>query len=65
MNDRRIVYDAKRTGKTLAELEEEASLLGRRFLPQEVASLAVFLAGEEANAINAHSLNVCGGVCFD
>ena len=54
-----------RTGRTAADIEAEASLLGRRLVPDEVAPLAVFLASDEALAINGQSLNVCGGGCFD
>lgn len=64
MNDKRLEYDARRTGKTFAQLEHDASPLGRRLLPDEVAALAVFLASDAAGAINGQSFNVCGGVCF-
>lgn len=65
MNDKRLEYDAQRTGKTFAELEQSASPLGRRLLPEEVAALAVFLASDAAAAINGQSFNVCGGLCFN
>ena len=65
MNDKRLEYDAGRTGKTFEQLEADASPLGRRLLPEEVAALAVFLSGDEAAAINGQSFNVCGGVCFN
>jgi len=65
MNDKRLEYDARRTGKTFEQIEESASLLGRRLDPDEVAALAVFLAGDSAGAINGQALNVCGGRCFN
>jgi NAD(P)-dependent dehydrogenase (short-subunit alcohol dehydrogenase family) len=61
LNDRRIEYDAKRLGKTFEQIEAEASPLGRRILPEEVAAAVVFLASEGANAINGQLINVCGG----
>lgn len=61
MNDLRIEYDAVRLGKSAAEIEADASPLGRRLTPEEVAELAVFLAGEGARAINGQLINVCGG----
>ena len=65
MNDKRLEYDADRTGQSFEQLEAAASPLGRRLLPEEVAALAVFLAGDEAAAINGQSFNVCGGICFN
>ncbi|MEK6234206.1 MAG: SDR family oxidoreductase, partial [Planctomycetales bacterium] len=61
MNDKRLEYDAKRTGQTIEELEQGASPLGRRLLPEEIAALASFLAGESSGGINGQLLNVCGG----
>jgi len=61
MNDKRIEYDAARLGRSLAEIEAAASPLGRRLLPEEIAPLAVFLAGDGALAINGQLINVCGG----
>ena len=64
MNDKRFEYDAARLGQSFEELERGASLLGRRLVPAEVASLITYLASDEAGAINGQSLNVCGGICF-
>lgn len=61
LNDKRIEYDARRLGKTFAQLEAEASPLGRRITPEEVAAAVAFLATDSANAINGQLLNVCGG----
>ena len=44
-----------------AELEKNASPLGRRLLPEEIAAMTVFLATEAASGINGQLLNVCGG----
>ncbi len=61
MNDRRIEYDAERLGTTFADLESQSSPLGRRLTPEEIAACALFLAGDEAAAINGQLINVCGG----
>jgi NAD(P)-dependent dehydrogenase (short-subunit alcohol dehydrogenase family) len=61
MNDKRIEYDCQRLGKSFEEIEAAASPLGRRLVPDEVAPLAVFLAGDGAAAINGQLINVCGG----
>lgn len=64
MNDKRLEYDAARLGTSTAELERQASPLGRRLSPDEVGALAVFLASDAAGAINGQSINVCGGLTY-
>ncbi len=61
MNDLRLQYDAQRLGTSVEQLERDASPLGRRLEPEEVAALIVFLAADEARAINGQLINVCGG----
>lgn len=61
MNDKRLDYDARRLDKTFEQLEAEASPLGRRLLPDEVAAVIAFLASEAAAAVNGQLINVCGG----
>ncbi len=61
MNDKRLQYDAQRLGVPFAQLEKEASPLGRRLEPEEIAALVAFLAGDGASAINGQCINVCGG----
>ena len=61
MNDKRLEYDEQRTGMAFEELEKNASPLGRRLLPEEIAAMTVFLATEAASGINGQLLNVCGG----
>ena len=61
MNNKRLEYDAQRLGTTIEALEAKASPLERRLAPDEIAALAVFLAQDQACAINGQSINVCGG----
>lgn len=65
MNDRRLDYDAKRLGTTVTALEAQASPLGRRLTTAEVAAVALFLASDEAAAVNGQLINVCGGTVMD
>jgi 3-hydroxybutyrate dehydrogenase len=64
LNDRRIQYDADRLGVGVEALERGLTPLGRRLEPDEIASLAVYLASDAAGAINGQSINVCGGKVF-
>ena len=61
MNDKRIEYDAQRSGKSFEAVEAQSSPLGRRLVPDEIAALVHFLAGDTAAAINGQLINVCGG----
>ncbi len=61
LNDKRLEYDSQRLGKSFQQLESEASPLGRRITPEEVAFTVAFLADEQATAINGQMINVCGG----
>ncbi len=61
MNDKRLEYDSKRLGKSFEEIEATASPLGRRLVPEEVAAVVIFLATDEARAVNGQLVNVCGG----
>jgi NAD(P)-dependent dehydrogenase (short-subunit alcohol dehydrogenase family) len=61
MNDLRMEYDSARLDTPIEELEAQASPLGRRITPEEIAPLAVFLASDGASAINGQLINVCGG----
>ncbi|HVC93543.1 MAG TPA: SDR family NAD(P)-dependent oxidoreductase [Pirellulales bacterium] len=62
MNDRRIEYDAQRRGVSFADQEASQTLLGRRLEPEEIAPLAVYLAGNVAGVVTGQAYNVCGGV---
>ena len=60
--DIRLAYDAQRTGRTLEEIEQGATLLGRRLEPDEVSPLAVYLASADAAGMSGQSINIDGGV---
>jgi NAD(P)-dependent dehydrogenase (short-subunit alcohol dehydrogenase family) len=62
MNDRRIAYDARRTGTPFEKLEQSLTPVGRRLEPDEVAPLAVYLAGDGARMVTGQAWNVCGGM---
>ncbi len=60
--DIRLAHDAERTGRSMAEIERGATLLGRRLEPDEVSPLAVYLASDDAAAMSGQSINIDGGV---
>jgi NAD(P)-dependent dehydrogenase (short-subunit alcohol dehydrogenase family) len=60
-NDRHSAFHAQRLGKSMAEYEEALTPIGRRLEPEEVAALAVFLAGPAAGAVTGQAYNVDGG----
>jgi NAD(P)-dependent dehydrogenase (short-subunit alcohol dehydrogenase family) len=64
MNDRRVAYDARRRGVSFEEQERSLTLLGRRIEPDEIAPLAVYLAGDEARMMTGQALNLDGGICM-
>ena len=60
-NDRRIEYDARRLGKSVAEFEATLTPIGRRLEPHEIAPLAVYLASPEAAVVTGQAYNIDGG----
>ena len=65
MSDNRLRYNAKLAGKSFEEVEKNLTPMGRRVEPEEIAALAVFLAGDEASSITGQAYNVdCGQVMF-
>jgi NAD(P)-dependent dehydrogenase (short-subunit alcohol dehydrogenase family) len=64
MNDKRVAYDAQRRGVSFEEQERSMTLLGRRIEPDEVAPLAVYLAGDDARMMTGQALNLDGGICM-
>jgi ketoreductase len=64
MNDRRLEYDARRRGVTVAELEASLTPIGGRLEPEDVAPLAMYLASDEARMVTGQAWNVDGGLAM-
>lgn len=62
MNDKRIEYDAQRLGRNLAEHEKSLTPIGGRLVPEDIAPMAVYLAGDEAKMITGQAYNIDGGL---
>ena len=62
MNDLRIEYDAERLGRDLAEHEQGLTPIGGRLVPEDIAPMAVYLAGDAARMVTGQAYNICGGV---
>ncbi len=61
-NDRRLLYDAKRLGVKLEDLESRLTPIGRRLEPEEIVPMAILLASDESAAITGQAFNICGGL---
>ena len=62
MNDRRLEYDSKRLGVSIAELESRLTPIGRRLDPEEIVPIAILLASDQSAAITGQAFNICGGL---
>jgi NAD(P)-dependent dehydrogenase (short-subunit alcohol dehydrogenase family) len=62
MNDRRIEYDAERLGRVLDEHEAGLTPIGGRLEPEDIAPMAVYLAGDAGRMITGQAYNICGGI---
>ncbi|MAE66478.1 MAG: 3-hydroxyacyl-CoA dehydrogenase [Phycisphaeraceae bacterium] len=62
MNDLRIEYDAARRGVSVEEHEKSATPMGRRLVPDEIAPMALYLAGDDGAAVTGQAFNIDGGV---
>jgi NAD(P)-dependent dehydrogenase (short-subunit alcohol dehydrogenase family) len=62
MNDRRLAYDAQRTGTAFEQIERSLTPIGRRLEPDEIAPLAVYLASDQARMVTGQAWNICGGM---
>lgn len=60
-SDKRLQFEANRTGLTFEELERRSTPIGRRLNPQEIVPLALLLAQKNAAAITGQAFNVDGG----
>ena len=61
MQDKRVAYDAARTGKSPEELVAGMTPVGRRLEPEEVAPVMIFLAGEESWVVTGQNFVVTAG----
>jgi NAD(P)-dependent dehydrogenase (short-subunit alcohol dehydrogenase family) len=62
MNDRRLEYDAGRRGVAVEELEATLTPIGGRLEPEDIAPLAVYLAGDESRTVTGQAWNIDGGM---
>ena len=62
MNDLRVAYDAERLGVDLERHEQSLTPIGGRLSPEDIAPMAVYLAGDDAHMVTGQSYNVCGGM---
>ena len=62
MNDIRVRYDADRLGVELEDHERSLTPIGGRLVPEDIAPMAVYLAGDDARMITGQAYNICGGL---
>ena len=62
MNDLRVEYDASRLGRKFSEHEQALTLVGGRLIPDDIAPMAVYLAGDQARMITGQAYNIDGGI---
>jgi NAD(P)-dependent dehydrogenase (short-subunit alcohol dehydrogenase family) len=62
LNNVRVAYDAKRLGRSMADMEASATPIGRRLVPDEIAPMAVLLASRDAGAITGQGFVIDGGI---
>ena len=63
-NERRIQYDARRTGVPVETIEKSLNPLGRRLVPDEIVPLVLLLASSAGAVINGQAYNVDGGAAM-
>lgn len=64
MNDIRVRYDADRLGRDLQTHEQGLTPIGGRLSPEDIAPMAVYLAGDDARMITGQAYNIDGGICM-
>jgi NAD(P)-dependent dehydrogenase (short-subunit alcohol dehydrogenase family) len=62
MHDKRLAYDSKRLGRSVADLEVSLTAMNRRLEPDEIAPLAVYLASDASAAMTGQAINIDGGI---
>jgi NAD(P)-dependent dehydrogenase (short-subunit alcohol dehydrogenase family) len=63
-SDKRLQFEANRTGLTVEELERRSTPIGRRLHAHEIVPLALLLAQESASVITGQAFNVDGGLAM-
>lgn len=63
-NDLRIDYDLARLGREREEYERGLTPIGGRLVPEDIAPMVVYLAGDEARMITGQAYDIDGGVCM-
>lgn len=64
VNDLRISYDAARLGREIEEYERGLTPIGGRLVPDDIAPMIEYLAGDEARMITGQAYDIDGGVCM-
>lgn len=63
-SDKRLEFEANRTGQPFEELEQRSTPIGRRLYAYEIVPLALLLAQESASVITGQAFNVDGGLAM-
>jgi NAD(P)-dependent dehydrogenase (short-subunit alcohol dehydrogenase family) len=64
VNDLRVQYDAERLGRSVEEHEQGLTPIGGRLVPEDIAPMIVYLAGDEARMITGQAYGIDGGICM-
>jgi len=63
-SDKRLRFEAERTGLTVEELDRRSTPIGRRLQPHEIVPLALLLAQDSSCVITGQAFNVDGGLAM-
>jgi len=64
MNDLRVQHDAGVLGRAAEEYERGLTPIGGRLIPEDIAPMIVYLAGDEARMITGQAYDIDGGICM-
>ena len=64
MNDLRVQHDAGVLGRGAEEYERGLTPIGGRLIPEDIAPMIVYLAGDEARMITGQAYDIDGGICM-